>query len=194
MADGFQQLIAHLRDRAPGALGDARAEWGARHHDHQTGGRRLIRAGIAAKLKSFNLSPEDLFHIENLQAPPRPAGWSLSISHAMDLGGWLAVPRPSTVGFDIEDTRRLKLRLIERICTAEEIAAAPDTLLLWSAKEASYRCLEARQPQVITDLTLRSWRPDGAGFTFEAVHDGDGFGGFALRNGDLSFAYAHFSI
>jgi 4'-phosphopantetheinyl transferase EntD len=192
MADGFQQLIAHLRGRVPDALGEARAEWGVRRHGE--GARRLIRADIIANLKSFDLPKADLDQIENLKTPPRPANWSLSVSHTLDLGGWLATPRPLSVGFDIEDTRRLQSRLIERICTAEEVAAAPDPLLLWSAKEASYKCLETGQPQVITDLTLRSWKADGPGFGFEAAYATCRIDGFAIRREDLSFAYALFSI
>jgi 4'-phosphopantetheinyl transferase EntD len=86
--------------------------------------------------------------------------WNISVSHTLDIGGWVAVPRLYSVGFDIEMRQRLKREVLERIASPAEIAAAPDPVFLWAAKEACFKALAGQgQPAAISDIAIQGWVP-----------------------------------
>lgn len=71
----------------------------------------------------------------------------VSISHCRSAVA-VAVSRVGAVGIDVESRRRVSRGLMERVCSAEELAtidAATDStmcfLQLWTRKEAALKCL-----------------------------------------------------
>lgn len=158
MAEHLPNLIELLRQRVPEARGELRPEWGSNHP--QT--RAAIRASITAELNY--LTDKDRQKLADLSQPPRVSAWSVSISHAPNLGGWLAVPRPHRVGLDVEKYDRLKANLIRRTSSSEEMQAAPDPLLLWSAKESLYKSLEDAQPPAFSQILIDTWQTATDGF------------------------------
>ncbi len=144
MAGGFQRLIHEVQKHQPGLRFQGTSLWGAQ----EPGYRDLIRKSLAEVLK-----PEE----NDLSKPPRSSKWSISISHAKHFGGWVAVPLPHRVGFDVEEDRRITPAIIERMSTAQEIADCPNPSFLWCAKEAYFKSLAQDQPQAITQLNISGW-------------------------------------
>lgn len=154
MAQGFSTLIKEVHKVLPTARGEGQALWNAKVIDH----REQIRDSIRASLGDSGLS----------KSPPRPLDWSVSISHSSVFGGWLAVPRPHRIGFDVELSGRIQPRIIERVCSRQEMAECPNPAFLWCAKESYFKALEHEQPETITQLTVTNWTVLGAGvFTFQ---------------------------
>ncbi len=155
MADAFSRLLSSLRPLATGLKGESRPEWGAL----TPGSRHRLRQSLARSLTP--LSADDQRALTDLNEPPRPSNWSVSISHTHDYGGWMAVPRPAQVGWDIELSARIKPETIGRVCSTQELHEAPEAAFLWCAKEAFYKALEDEQPVSIPQLTIGEWRADG---------------------------------
>jgi hypothetical protein len=149
MASGFSTLIQEIHKIIPSARGEGGAVWKSGAEEH----RELIRESMRSSLGGGGFN----------DSPPRPKDWSVSISHCRSFGGWLAVPRPHRIGFDAEESSRVQVRIVERVCSRQEIAECPDPAYLWSAKEAYFKALEHEQPQTITELTVRDWMPMGSG-------------------------------
>jgi len=149
MADGFQRLISLVRSRHPEITGAGSLEWSSKN----SGFRENIRASIQETLKTG-----DGAAISDLETPPRPLQWSVSISHSAQFGGWLAIHLPARIGFDIEDSARIRKEVIERMSTPQEIAECPNAAFLWCAKEAYFKSLAQDQPQAITQLNISDWR------------------------------------
>ncbi len=172
MADGFQRIIQELRKHEPRLLAGQSAEWGA----EQSSYRQKIRAGAEARLKEAG--ENDVAAIKNLNAHPRPANWSLSISHTKGLGAWIASPRPVHAGLDIEVGDRISQAVIARVCGNQEIKSAPQPEFLWCAKEAYFKALENHQPPTIAQLEISRWKKLGENlYSFQgskALH-GEGF-------------------
>lgn len=160
MARGFQRLVAELSKLIPEGRAEAHEQWGAQFPNH----RSLIRESLRN-----NLPECEAKIILNLEAAPRPKEWSISISHARDFGGWMAVPRPRRIGFDVELMDRIRTDVITRISSANEKSRAPFPQALWVAKESLYKALEHEQPAAITQLIISHWRTgDGSLAYFEA--------------------------
>src|SRR5205085_2510007 len=100
---------------------------------------------------------------------------SVSISHTTNFGGWIAVPRPAQIGWDVELAERIKMPIIQRVCSKEEIAEAPRPEFLWCAKESFYKALEDQQPPTIIDLSIAEWT--------SLAPDMWSFKGYGPRNG-----------
>lgn len=149
----FSELLTELDVR-----GDAQTEWGSQNRDH----RELIRQSISQNLT--DLKNADQKALADLGTPPRPHNWCVSISHALNCGGWMAVRRPSQIGWDVELKSRLRPELIERVCEPDELEAAPRVGLLWSAKESYFKALEDEQPPTISALTILDWEELRPGF------------------------------
>lgn len=152
MAYDLPGLIARIHQFEPKAnvhLSEAFAS-------NREGHRAKIRQSIAETLKA---GPE----IHDLKSLPHVDGWSISISHCKNLGGWIAIPRPARVGFDIELTARLSDPVIERISQPGELQHIPDPRFLWCAKESYYKALEQRQPDAVTQIRIENWQIDPAG-------------------------------
>lgn len=166
----FTKLLTELRTKAPGLVGEFRAEWGARID----GSRASLRRSLQDTLPG--LDPADVKALDDLSQPPRPSRWSISIAHTHDMGGWLAVPRPAQVGWDIELKARIKLSLVERVSSADEVARAPHPEYLWCAKESFYKALEDEQPAVVSQLTVGSWKAVGNLWRWEGLGPRNGWG------------------
>lgn len=159
MAVDISGLIERFREFAPGLEGHLAEEFSSRHKDHRKEIRRALR-------KSLGLAAE----VEDLSHPPKPDGWSVSISHCHELGGWVAVRDPRKIGFDLEVRDRLHPRLIERISNPGELDKIPDGCYLWCAKEAYFKALAKDQPVAVTQLYIDKWEPAGPGaFTYKGA-------------------------
>jgi 4'-phosphopantetheinyl transferase EntD len=182
MADAFSQLLSALRPLAIGLKGDSRPEWGA----HSSGSRNRLRQALAHALAP--LSADDQRALADLNDPPRPSNWSISISHTHDYGGWMAVPRPAQVGWDVELSARIKRETIGRVCSAQELLDAPEAAFLWCAKEAFFKALEDEQPLSISQLTIGQWRADGVSlWRWHGLGPRNGEG-ILIRDGDWLMA------
>lgn len=137
-------------------LGRAQRAWGAQNPQ----AREAIRSSIAQTL--VQLEAGDLHMLTDLKQHPRPMHWSVSVSHTQEFGGWMAVPRPLQVGWDAELRSRIKKAIVDRVCSADEIEAAPEFAYLWCAKEAFFKSLEDEQPLAIPQLTIVDWKAAGA--------------------------------
>ena len=171
MADGFQRLVSVVRNTYPELRAAADSRWGATNRDH----RNVIRQAVAADLP--NLGADQQGQLMKLGGRPQPAGWSLSISHTPEMGGWMALPLPTHIGFDVETGSRVQPKVIERVCSRLEIAEAPKLTFLWAAKEACYKSLPPElQPNTFGALTIREWSQAGPGiYAFAASTPGQGW-------------------
>lgn len=145
---------------------DLREDWGSQNPDH----RILIRKGILEYLKLSH--PDELTDsVWDLNAPPVFKHLFVSISHAEGIGGFIVCSK--SVGLDIEKTDRLTEPLVARISSADERKMCPDYRLLWTAKEAVFKCspqfytismvnidqwaLSEHATPAFTSLTARGW-------------------------------------
>jgi hypothetical protein len=120
-----------------------------------TNNRQLIRESIAQHFSKHY--PDTQIEVADLAKRPAVSDWSLSVSHAKELGGWLATPAPNRTGLDIESEARLTAAPVERISTPEEIKLAPNIKFLWCAKEAAFKALREKQPVVVSRMNIQSW-------------------------------------
>ena len=147
-------MLDRLREFAPALRGEIHPRFGAGAPEH----RALIRADLA---RALNLDDPA---VTDLSQPPRPDLWSISISHTHDLGGWVALPKPATLGFDLERRARVREAVIRRMCTPDEVALVRDPALLWSAKEAMFKAIAtAAQPTSLSQITVKRWEARGEG-------------------------------
>lgn len=113
--------------------------WGSK----TDGSRHELEQALQTSLKKFNSA---LF----------------SISHSLDLGGFVIAkdPRLVGVGLDIESCGRITPEVVQRVCkTPEEFQACPDHRLLWACKEAAYKALKGpNQPQVMSQIEIHGWQ------------------------------------
>jgi len=144
MAGGFQRLISLVHKHHPELRAQGTSLWGAKEHGY--------RDNIRASIKDI-LAPEE----NDLAQPPKSSKWSISISHAKHFGGWVAVPLPARIGFDVEEDRRITPSIIERMSTEQERKDCPNPAFLWCAKEAYFKALAQDQPQAITQLNITDW-------------------------------------
>ncbi|MFS4459108.1 4'-phosphopantetheinyl transferase superfamily protein [Bdellovibrio sp. HCB2-146] len=110
-----------------------RPEWGAQNESH----RELIRSFVSV----LKISPDT----------------KLSISHTQGMG--LVAINSSSVGVDIEVSRRVTPATVARISREEEVKAAPSPAALWCAKEAAFKALrDFTQPPVVSKITIGDWQ------------------------------------
>lgn len=176
MAKDFQRLINHLRAMELPVIGEANSSWGSGAPGH----RDKIR--LDAQTELIRAGETEVSDLTDLAKIPRPHSWSLSITHAQNLGAWIAVKRPMRIGLDIEVAARIRPAILERVCSSHEIAAAPRPEFLWSAKEAYFKALENEQPAAITELEISGWAAQESGvFAFKGAKSApaDGIACFA---------------
>lgn len=182
MASEFHALLSAVQKYYPESKGLCSEQWSAGQQSY----RSLLRQSIA---QTLNLNESQSKIVNNLEQPPQLKEWSVSISHCPIWGGWLAVPRPAQIGFDIELLKRLRPEVIERISTQEELKNAPDRRLIWGAKEAFYKALEKKQPPTILDLKIENWNkqaPNQYSFRGHSTQSGEGM---IICSADLLFAF-----
>ena len=140
---------------------------------------RLAIRNRIFELHSSELSSEDLFSLQNLNAPPRLKEKFVSISHCQSLGGF--VLSSQSVGFDIEEISRIKSDIIQRVSNEMEIKSVPQLFYMWPAKESAFKALSLHQPLInqskpvaISDIHIQNWKEIksnfGSFFSFDAFH------------------------
>lgn len=129
---------------------DIRPEWGQENISYRT----EIRKGILDYLKAHH--PDQVTKsIWDLDAPPVLNSLFVSISHCPKIGGFVLSSK--SLGFDIEDTRRISQKIIDRVSTEEELKICPQFELLWPAKEATFKC--STEYYTIAHIHITSWTP-----------------------------------
>ncbi len=115
------------------------------------------RQAIGERSENFNWG-----HLLKIGQKPECPFASISIAHCPFIGGFLFVFDTSlSIGFDIEQKKRITKKLIGRISSTEEIQTAPSPALLWAAKEAGFKCLYERQTQLLLSACrISHWRKD----------------------------------
>ena len=113
--------------------------------------RLNIRMGI---VESNVLSPEDCVKLLDLNQRPKTADWSFSISHSDKIGGY--VQSDQMIGLDIERSERVQKKVVERVSSELEMAEAPGTDYLWTAKEAVFKALSL---EVMSQAVVTDWQP-----------------------------------
>ena len=84
---------------------------------------------------------------------------SISISHCKHMGAFLfTFDKNVSIGFDIEERNRITDKLVNRISSKEEIQQSPTSFLLWVAKEASFKCLNHKTQNLLSDCIISHWR------------------------------------
>jgi hypothetical protein len=127
---------------------DIREDWGSQNPDH----RLLIRKGILEYLKLSY--PDQLSDsLWDLETPPVLKNLFVSISHSDGMGGFILSNK--SIGLDIEKTIRLTEALVSRVSTPEEIQSCPDPKLLWTCKEAVFKC--SPQFYTISHVHIDQW-------------------------------------
>ena len=119
--------------------------------------------------------------------------WStISISHCPFMGGFVfSFNTQFSLGFDIEIADRVNGKIINRIAQTEEIKQAPDKALLWTAKEASFKCLGVdKGPLVLNHCFISDWIKFDPAYLFSFSYKNQKGRGGAFRVAELAFAYA----
>lgn len=151
MMDAFERLLNQARKTEPTVQGQWSLNWGAQTLHSRT----QIRTAISNALQ--DLGDADIQALENLGETPHLHDWSVSISHTHNAGGWFAAHRPTQIGWDVERCERIKPVILQRVCTEDEMTAAPESAFLWCAKESFFKALEDFQPVAIPQLTISDW-------------------------------------
>ncbi len=179
MAGRFPGLIRRLQEFEPGVLGRISAEWASDRADH----RRLIRESLR---RDLGLTSAEHDRLSDLKLRPSVSGWSISISHCPLAGGWLARKSQDGLGFDLEDSTRIREPLVNRIAGPGELGGCPDPRRLWVAKEAYFKALAPDHPRTVTELYIDSWAPGADGGISFAGRGGTRPGrGLTVSDGDL---------
>jgi 4'-phosphopantetheinyl transferase EntD len=160
MAPDFSGIIAELKRSEPSLFGAGLEGWGADVPGH----REKIRADLKTALLKAGESEHD--GLTDLKRPPRPAKFSVSVSHTKGFGAWIACARPKRVGLDVENRDRIKREIVERVSAPFELKAAPRFEYLWCAKEACFKAMESDQPAAISQLEIANWNGKNGLFTF----------------------------
>lgn len=129
---------------------DQSAHWGSSTSDYRTELRRSLK-------KYFQIYYPDQVNstLTDLKKLPVTERFFISISHCPEFGCFVVSSKP--VGLDVERLDRLKKEIIERVCTEKELADAPEPQLLWSAKEAVFKCSHVYK--VLSDAKIDQWIP-----------------------------------
>ncbi len=128
---------------------DQSTHWGSSSPDYRTELRRSLN-------KYFQVYHPDQVNptLTDLKKLPVTEKFFISISHCPEFGGFVICTKP--VGFDVERLDRLKKEIIERVCSEKELADAPEPQLLWSAKEAVFKC--SHLYKVLSDAKIDQWQ------------------------------------
>lgn len=157
---------------------EIKEEWGS----HNTHHRMEIRKALLEYLKRDH--PDEVEDsIWDLESPPVLKTLKVSISHCHGLGGFVVCSQP--VGLDIEVKSRITPKVLERISSKSERKICPHPELLWTAKEAVFKCNS--QYVMITQINIDNWAPaHNETFHFTSL----GVEGWALSDTEFSYALA----
>ena len=117
----------------------------------------------------------------------------ISIAHCPIMGGFIfSFNKDLLIGFDIEIAERIHDKLIRRVANTEEIKQAPDKALLWTAKEASFKCLNLKTGSfAFRHCQIFDWIKFDSAYLFSWAYKNQKGQGGAFRVAELAFAYAH---
>ena len=117
----------------------------------------------------------------------------ISIAHCPFMGGFIfSFNKDFLIGFDIEIAERIHNKLIRRVAKTEEIKQAPDIALLWTAKEASFKCLNLDTCSfALHHCRIFDWIKLDSAYLFSWTYKNQKGQGGAFRVAELAFAYAH---
>lgn len=161
-----------------------KSEWASSQNNY----RQNIREYLHLNFKGTE-------QVLNLDLVPKINGYSISISHSKEVGGFVIVKSNKTIGFDIEARNRIRIEHVQRVSEPSEIAQMPHPAVLWSAKEAAFKSLlHQDQPLVITDIEIGKWaQPQAMLFTCELTrvknNSVSGIKGIAAEFQDQVFAF-----
>ena len=150
--------------------------------------------------KDFTKYQKDFKEKPLLKIGGKPEGsiTSLSISHTENRAVFLfTFENKLSIGFDIENKDRVTKKVIERVSSKEEICQTPGISLLWTAKEASFKCLSDRKNKLLlSDCFILQWKKEKEFYTFRchSKKTGQIALGIAGSIKRLAFAYAESSI
>jgi phosphopantetheinyl transferase (holo-ACP synthase) len=151
----------------------------------------LFREKIRRSLLEENPGFEKLMQLETL---PQVSGKSISISHAHKLGGYASLNGAQIIGFDLANTERVLSSKLGRVKRHFHQATANLPLdFLWTAKEASFKCLSQTQSVgSLKDISVIEWnRRDDGVIQFQAKgKEAIKLSGLAWRSSGYTFAIA----
>lgn len=159
--------------------------------------RQNLRTHLADALR---LSGSDRSDVLNLQSRPRQIGAKhVSLSHGAGFGLWGT--SDAACGVDLEKDDRVRNAVVARVSSADELKLAPSAVLLWTAKEAAFKCASNHGllPEVLSQIEIISWQsvgsPEDMGWRFFwRTRDSQQHGsGAATSWNGVSFSFASVS-
>ena len=156
--------------------------------------RSLLREKL---IEHFNppLSESECKKIKDLSLLPEIKNHSVSLSHSPLASAIAWVKNPYKIGVDVEPQLRVRDPIILRIATAEEIKKCPYPHALFTAKEASWKCLNSYDSiPTISQIETSHWVEFIENwYSFEVSHNGKHFPGKGFFT-DLAGLYLSFYI
>ena len=118
--------------------------------------RLNIRHEIVNKYHN-QLTEHEISCIKILNLIPRSKKLHFSISHTKKIGGF-AVSHDA-IGLDLEQSARISKKLIQRVCSDQEIQTAPDFKYLWVAKESILKVASFSMTEnlLLSNVKLNGW-------------------------------------
>lgn len=159
---------------------------------------RQIKALGFHKKKEFDFNP-----LLKIGSKPEHPFLALSIAHSKSLACFVLKDlRPSalkdlgfkkiSIGLDIEEAGRASRQVVSRISLPEELEACPNPALLWTAKEAAFKCL-TQKSLLLSDCFISNWKkaPFEKAYFFKAENKSHQKAkGIAFEAGSAALAYA----
>ncbi|MFH1176660.1 MAG: 4'-phosphopantetheinyl transferase superfamily protein [Acidobacteriota bacterium] len=132
----------------------------------QLAGGRLAFGTLLAELGLERIAVRSDLH----GAPILPPGWAGSLSHTRNLAVAIMAPGEHGLGIDVEETRRARPGIAQRVLCPDEVAAlsspgeearALQILIHFSIKEALYKAVHPllRRPLNFRDFALQATGP-----------------------------------
>lgn len=146
-------------------LDDARLEisksWSAGSENYRSQLRLALLDSLTDKsnFPGLEISNIAAAAINDLSAPPKVVGYSISISHCPIAGGFLVSPiNDGQVGLDLEDRAKVSREIVLRMGDESEVLLAPEPAVLWAAKEATFKSLLGpSQPSALSQVKIAGW-------------------------------------
>ena len=126
--------------------------------------RKIIRKKLTAQIKKYKILKKikHQWNENTLLKPGRKPECpfaAISVSHCSYIGVFLiAFSDHLSIGFDIEEKQRVTKQILSRIALKQEIQQSPSPSLLWTAKEAGFKCLSRQKNLTLSDCLISNWR------------------------------------
>ena len=121
--------------------------------------QKLIKYIEAQKQVTFSKRHFYRNSLLQLGTKPKCPFASLSISHCPYLGAFVIVfDTKISIGLDMENIQRITKKCLYRIALKEEIVQSPSLALLWTAKEASFKCVSDQSQNLrLRECLISDW-------------------------------------